>query len=369
VPPDDFIELVRRAREGRLRIYLGAAVGVGKTYRMLQDARELARRGIDVVVGIVETHGRTDTTLLATALEQVPLRTVDHHGAALAELDTDAVKRRRPGLVLIDEVAHSNAPGGAHPKRYEDVLEVLDAGIHVWCTLNIQHLQSLNDEIARGTGIRVTETVPDAFLARADQIVHVDLAIDELVQRFETGRIYPVDQLAWARAHFFRRENLELLRALALREVRSATDRATSVGGGAGADVIRLVVCFASRSPWVEALLRRAARIATSLGARWFALYIETPAERSDRIDATTQRHLFDAQELARSLGAEVHHVAAEDPVEGILGFARAHRVTDIVIGVSDQPWYKQMIGATVPQRLVRRARDFDLHLLSFGGS
>lgn len=366
MPPEDFIELVRRAREGRLRIFFGAAVGVGKTYRMLHDAHELVRRGIDVVVGIVETHDRAETTALASALEHVPLRAVEHRGSVLAELDIEAVKRRRPELVLIDEVAHTNAPGSTHHKRYLDALDLLGVGIHVWCTLNVQHLQSLNEAIAKGTGIRVTETVPDAFLDRADQIVVVDLSVDDLVNRLDAGKISPGEQISWARAHFFRRENLELLRELALRKVAGSIARATSVAGGPPTGATRLVVCFASRSPWIEALLRRAARIAASFDARWFALYVETPSEHPEKIDATTQRHLFDAEELARGLGAEVHHATAEDPVEGILAFALAHRVTDIVIGVSDQPLYKQLIGATVPQRLVRRARGFDLHLLSF---
>jgi two-component system sensor histidine kinase KdpD len=368
VQPDDFVELVRRTREGRLRIYFGAAVGVGKTYRMLHDAHELVRRGIDVVVGTVEAHDRSGTAALAAGLEAIPPRSIEHRGARFSELDLDAVKQRRPELVLIDEVAHTNAPGSVHRKRYQDVLALLDAGIHVWCTLNIQHVQSAGETIARATNIRVTETVPDTFLARADQIVHVDLPVGELLERFEAGGIYPIEQRAWAREHFFRRENLELLRELALREVARAKGRGASTGGGS--DALRLVVCFASRSPWIEALLRRAARLAGALGiARWCALYVETPAEAPAQIDATTQRHVFDAQELARTLGAEVHHVTADDPVDGILRFAREHRVTDIVLGVTDQPWYRQVIGATVPQRLVRRARGIDLHLLSFGRS
>lgn len=382
---DEFLELVRRSRQGRLKVFLGPAAGVGKTFRMLQEAHQLAQRGVDVVIGIIDTHGRAETAALMEGLDQVPRRTVAYRGVTLEELDVEAVKQRSPEVALIDEVAHTNAPGSKNKKRYEDILDLLRAGIHVYCAFNVQHLESLNDIVKRVTGVKVHETVPDSFLRRADQIVNIDLPADDLLERLESGKIYPEDRVDWALQHFFRPENLETLRELALREVAeaigrsSANDRDASPGqrkgqrdgrrdgqrNGPRPAAGRLMLCLSSRSPHGGSLLRRASRMAGRLNAHWYAVYVETPHEAPVRLDAATQRHLFDAQQTARDLGAEVHHIKAADPVDGILEFARANGVTDIVIGVSGQPWYKQLLGTTIPQRLVRQARGFDLHLFS----
>lgn len=370
---DEFLELVRRSRQGRLKVFLGPAAGVGKTFRMLQEAHQLNKRGVDVVIGVIDTHGREDTAALTEGLEQIPRRTVAYRGVTLEELDVEAVKQRAPEVALVDEVAHTNAPGSKNKKRYEDILDLLRAGIHVYCAFNVQHLESLNDIVKQATGVRVHETVPDAFLRRADQIVNIDLPADDLLERLKSGKVYPADRIDWALRHFFQRDNLEGLRELALREVAEAIGRSHANGrdafpepgnGRRTADG-RLMLCLSSRSPRTRALLRRASRMAGRLNVHWYAVYVETPHENPTRLDAATQRHLFDAQQMARDLGAEVHHIQAVDPVEGVLEFARANGVTDIVIGVSEQPWYKQLLGWTVPQRLVRQARGFDLHLLS----
>lgn len=367
---DEFLELVRRARQGRLKIFLGPTAGVGKTYRMLQEAHQLRKRGVDVVIGVIDTHGREETVALTEGLEQVPMRVVEYRGVTLAELDVHAVKQRSPEIALIDEVAHTNAPGSKNKKRYEDILELLRAGIHVYCAFNVQHLESLNDVVKRATGVNVHETVPDAFLRRADQIVNIDLPADDLLERLKAGKVYPPERVDWALRHFFQRENLEALRELALREVAESIGRATasdrelsSQSSGSPRTLGRLMLCLASRSS--TAILRRASRMAGRLNVHWYAVYVETPKEDPGRIDLATQRHLFDAQQMARDLGAEVHHIKAADPVDGILEFARANGVTDIVIGISEQPWYKLLLGNTIPQRLVREVREFDLHLLS----
>ena len=368
---DDFLELVRRSRQGRLKVFLGPAAGVGKTYRMLEEAHQLVRRGVDVVIGVIDTHGRSETAALMAGLEQVPLRTVSYRGVELSELDVEAVIARAPEIALIDEVAHTNAPGSANKKRYLDILDLLRAGISVYCAFNVQHLESLNDVIKRATGVTVHETVPDSFLRRADQIVNIDLPEDDLLERLRAGKVYPVDRIEWALAHFFTPENLEGLREIALREVADTIARPapgepkTAADGGARPTGGRLMVCMSSHPPHMKALLRRASRMAGRLNVHWYAVYVETPRENPVRMDATTQRHLFDAQQTARDLGAEVHHIQAEDAVDGILEFARANGVTDIVVGSSEQPWYKQLFARTVPQRLVRQARGFDLHLIS----
>jgi len=368
---DDFLELVRRARQGRLKAFVGPAAGVGKTYRMLQEAHQISQRGIDVVIGIVETHNRRDTAALVGDLEQVPPRIIEYRGVRLAELDIDAVKARAPDLALIDEVAHTNAPGSRNKKRYQDILELLRAGINVYCAFNIQHLESLNDVVKRATDVTVHETVPDSFLRRADQIVNIDLPADDLLERLKGGKIYPPERIEWALQHFFTPKNLEGLRELALREVADSIGR--THGGGSDATIAeglrttneRLMVCLSSGSSRVKSMIRRASRMAGRLNVHWYAVHVETPAEDPLRIDATSQRHLYDAQQMARDLGAEVHNIKAAHAIDGILEFAHANGVTDIVIGVSEKRWYHQILGTTVPQQLVRRARGFDLHLFS----
>ncbi len=363
---DEFLELVRRARQGRLKLFLGPAAGVGKTYRMLQEAHQLRQRGVDVVIGVVDTHGRADTVALTEGLEQVPLRTIEYRGVTLTELDIDAVLRRNPQVAVIDEVAHTNAPGSRHKKRYEDILELLRAGIHVYCAMNVQHVESLNDIVARATGVKVHETVPDSLLRRADQIVNIDLPADDLLERLRLGKVYPAERIEWALAHFFQRGNVEALRELTLREVaetigrsNAGSTRAPGVTGAGG----RMMLCLSPSSP--RSMLRRASRMAGRLDARWYAVYVETPSEAPARIELASQRRLFDAQQVARDLGAEVHHIKAASVVEGICEFARANGVSDVVVGISRQPWFRRLLGRSIPQRLVEELRDVDLHLLT----
>ncbi len=370
----EFLELVRRSRQGRLKVFLGPAAGVGKTYRMLQEAHALRSQGVDVVIGVIDTHGRPETEALVDGLPQVPLRRIVHRGVSLAELDVDAVIARASEIVIIDEVAHTNAPGSRHRRRYEDVLEILRAGVSVFCAFNVQHLESLVDLVARATGVEVRETVPDAFLRRADQIVNIDLPADDLLERLRLGKVYPPERVSWALEHFFARDKLERLRELALREVAESIERAEGAAGrsppdlSAGAMGARLMLCLAMRSPHAAALLRKASRLAGRLNTHWLVLHVRTERERPDQIDAQSLRHFAHVQELARDLGAQWHDTVAEDPVLGILELARAHGVTDIAMGRTEQPWYKQVLGLTVTQRLVRQCHGFDLHLLDSRG-
>lgn len=370
--PEDFLELVERGKRGRLKLYLGFAAGVGKTYRMLEEAHTLKKRGVDIVVGFIEPHGRAETAALVRDLEVVPRTRIEYRGMAVEEMDLDAIIARRPQVVVVDELAHTNAPGSKHRKRYQDVLALADAGINVIGAFNVQHLESLKDLVERATGVNIRETIPDTFLKQADQVVTLDLTVEDLVERLRSGRIYAPDKITWALEHFFKDENLKTLRELVLREVAESVERS---GSGSKEEIERnrgkaavgkVMVCIASYSPRAPWLLRRGSRMAGRLSTDWYVVYVETPDEAPNVIDATAQRHLHDNIEMARELGAEVVRLKGKDPVTAILDFARSHGVGHIIIGRSRQPWWKRLLGLDVMQRLVRDAGDMDVHLVAF---
>src|SRR5512138_427538 len=257
----DFLELVERSRRGRLKLYVGFAAGVGKTWRMLEEAHALKRRGVDVVGAFVETHGRAETAALIDDLEVVPRREIEYRGVTVEEMDLDAVLRRAPAVAIVDEIPHTNVPGSKNRKRYQDVLDLLGAGINVIGALNVQHLESLNDLIARNTGVTVRETVPDSFLDEADQIVNLDLAVEDLQERLRAGKIYPTEKIPWALEHFFKDLNLATLRELSLREVAESLDRtaaqAARLGDAKTSTRGRVMVALSSNPPHALALLRR----------------------------------------------------------------------------------------------------------------
>lgn len=365
--PEDFLELVERAKRGRLKLYLGFAAGVGKTYRMLEKAQALRRRGVDVVVGFVETHDRSETAALLEGLELVQRKRIEYRGVEIEELDLDAVIRRNPQVAIIDEVAHTNAPGGKHRKRYQDVLDLCDAGINVIGAFNVQHLESLRDMVERATGVQMRETVPDTFLRQADQVVTLDLAVEDLLDRLRAGKIYRDDKIAWALEHFFKAENLATLRELVLREVAESVERSvpapeaqagrTRPAGG------KVMVCMSSYSAAAPALLRRGSRLAGRLSSDWYVVYVETPDESPELIDATLQRHLHRNIELARELGAEVVRLKGRDPVASLLDFARSHGVGHVIVGRSQQPWWKRLLRRDAVQRMLSVTEDMDLHV------
>ncbi|HEX2570469.1 MAG TPA: universal stress protein [Polyangia bacterium] len=367
----DFLELVERAKRGRLKLYVGFVAGVGKTWRMLEEAHALRRRGVDVVVGLVETHGRAETAALIEGLEVVPRRRVEYRGVTIEEMDIDAVLARRPAIAIVDELAHTNVPGSRHRKRYQDALELLDAGINVVGAFNIQHLESLNDVVERTTGVTVRETLPDGFLKQADQVVNLDLSVEDLLERLRAGKIYPLDKIPTALENFFRGENLATLRELSLREVAESLDRTQAVQARVAESErrrprARVMVGLSSNGPHAATLLRRSSRLAGRLSTDWFVVWVETPAEAPTRIDAEAQRHLHVSIELARELGAEVVKLQGADPVETLLEFARSHAVGHIVIGRSQQPWWRQLLSRSVPLRLVKEAAGFDVHIISY---
>lgn len=363
--PEKFLNLIRAQQRGRLKVYLGFAPGVGKTYEMLQEGQRLKKQGVDVVVGVVETHGRADTAAQLGDLERVPLRQVEYRGVTLDEMDTAAVVARRPTVALVDELAHTNAPGSRHAKRYLDVEELLRAGIHVVTTMNVQHIESLCDTIERFAGVKVKERVPDHVIAEADQIVNVDLPAEDLQERLKQGKVYPVERAARALDHFFNADNLSRLRELALEEVASALDRQRQKRGGPadnGSD--RVMVCLSSRAPNPHRLLRKAARLADRFGAPWYAVYVRTPGEDATRVPAAAQRQVADTLALAQQLGAIPMQFTGPTFDAAVAAFVEEYRITHIVMGRSQRPWYRRWFGQSPLDRLLRVVRGADVTLV-----
>lgn len=377
--PEAFLEEARteargRGAPGRLKIFLGASPGVGKTFAMLEEARTLQLTGLDVVVALVETHGRSETAALLRTLEQLPRRPVTYRGQVLSELDLDALIARRPALALIDELAHTNAPGSRHPKRWQDVLEVLDAGIDVTTTLNIQHIESLNDIVSRITGVRVAETVPDHVLQHADGIELIDLPPDELIKRLKDGKVYVPQQVGRALENFFSRGNLTALRELALRTAASRVDaemlaymRANAITGPWPTQE-RLLVCI-NEAPVAKALIRAGRRMADRARLPWIVATVVTP--RHESLPAEARAATLDALRLAETLGAETATLHAEsDAVTELLRFARARNVSRVVIGRprGHGTWWRKVAGLVrepVADRLLDAATDFEVTIVT----
>ncbi len=365
--PDALLREAEKAERGRLKIFLGAAPGVGKTYEMLSAARARRRDNIDVVVGIVETHGRAETDALTTGLEMVPRRSIAYRDRTLTEMDLDATLARRPRLVLVDELAHTNAPGSRHPKRYMDVEELLAAGIDVYTTLNIQHVESLNDVVAKITRIRVRETVPDSVIERADDIELIDLTPDDLIQRLKDGKVYVPAQAQRAVRNYFLPGNLTALRELALRRTAQRVDnqmvdymRSHAIEGPWPAGE-RVMVCIQGGRK-ATATVRHAKRLADQLRAPWTAINVETT--RSSRATASDQGSAVEALRLAQQLGAEPVLIPGQDVAASVIDYARANNVTHLIVGKSDRPWWLQWLLGSITQRLINRAGGINIHVI-----
>lgn len=365
--PDALLKDAQRAGRGRLKIFLGAAPGVGKTYEMLSAAQARRREGVDVVIGIVETHGRAETQALIAGLESIPRVSVDYRGTALTEMDLDAILERRPALVLVDELAHTNAPGSRHPKRYMDVEELLTAGIDVYTTLNIQHVESLNDVVARITRIRVRETVPDSVIERAEDIELIDLTPDDLIQRLKEGKVYVPAQAERAVRHYFAPGNLTALRELALRRTAQRVDnqmvdymRSHAIEGPWPAGERVLVCVQGGKRP--IATVRHAKRLADQLHAPWTALYVETPGaiRASERVRA----EVIEALRLAQRLGGEAVEIPGQDIADTAIDHARANNVTHLIVGKSTRPRWRQIAFGSVTQRLISRGGGINIHVI-----
>jgi two-component system sensor histidine kinase KdpD len=365
---NSFLRMIRRSQRGRLKVYLGYCAGVGKTYQMLQDGHRLKDEGIDVVIGLLETHGRAEITKLAEGLEVIPRRRHEYHGVTVEEMDVDAILVRKPRVALIDELAHTNVPGSLNPKRYQDVQDILATGIHVITTMNVQHIESLYNTVEKAVGVKVRERLPDSVLAEADQIVDVDVSTEDLQKRLREGKVYPMERIETALVNFFRIPNLERLRELTLRELASQIDfrrrEASEEEGGTTPD--QVMVCLSSRGPNSERLLRYASRLAGKLNRNWYAVYVQTPSEETTVIDAQTQRFISDALTLAKQLGAMVFTYKGEDVADTILRFAKEYRVGHIIIGrPTPKPFWKRFRrNRDIVKNLIRHAREVTLIIL-----
>lgn len=370
--PEALLGKVRREEsgEGRLKVFVGAAPGVGKTYEMLQTAIARRRDGYDVVVGVVETHGRKETEALVTGLEIIPRRRIDYKGRVIEEMDLEAIIARRPQIVLVDELAHTNAPGAQHPKRHQDVLDLLKEGINVYTTVNIQHIESLNDVVAQITGVRVRETVPDSVFDRADDVKLVDLTPEDLIQRLKEGKIYVPRQAERALEHFFSPANLTALRELALRRTAERVDEQLlthmqehAIEGPWPAGE-RILVCM-SEDPRASSLARYSKRLADRLRGPWTALYIESP--RSLQLAEEQRDRIAEALRLAQSLGGEPVTIPAGSRriADDIIEYAHANNFTQIVVGKSTRSRWFEIINGSVVHDLVRRAGNISVHVIA----
>lgn len=370
--PDELLAAIQaeeqRAERGKLLVFLGYAAGVGKTYAMLQAAQQRLAEGVDVVVGHVETHGRAETDALLEGLEILPRLQVAYRGALLSEMDVDAVLARRPALALVDELAHTNAPGARHPKRYQDVEDLLAAGIDVYTTLNVQHLESLNDIVAQITGVIVRETLPDSVLDQASEIRLVDLPPADLVQRLRDGKVYVPEQAQRAVEKFFRLGNLTALREISLRRTAERVDdqmrsyMQTRAIPGPWPAAERLLVCI-SASPLSEKLIRAARRLADELNAEWFALNVETAAMA--KRSAADRDQLASNLLLAETLGAKAITLPGQSVVDTVIDYARSHNVTKIIAGKPLRPRWQELLWGSVVDQLIRRSGPIDVYVVS----
>ncbi len=360
--PDAILARLKDAERARLRIYVGAAPGVGKTYAMLREAQALKQAGVDVVIGFVETYGRPETEAQIGDLEIVPRHTVLYRGVTMEELDVDAIIARKPAVCLVDELAHTNVPGSRNEKRYQDVVDLLDAGIHVLTAVNIQHLETLNDAVARVTGVRVRETVPDTFLDRADEVMNIDVTVEELRNRLRQGKVYKPEKVEQALNNFFRKGNLSTLRELALRAVADEVgEKAASYRAREGLEpawIPERVMVGMSSSPLAPRVIRTGARIAGRLGARWYAVYVVTPGEQPGRITSAHAESLDQNTRLAESLGATVVRVTADRPADGLIEFAKREGITHVIFGQTARSRLEILLKGSTLNRFLEEVRD-----------
>jgi two-component system, OmpR family, sensor histidine kinase KdpD len=360
---DEFLSIIRQQQTGKLKIYLGPCAGVGKTYQMLIEGNRLKRRGIDVVIGYVEPHDRPETQAQIGDLEIVPPLVAQYHGITLSEMDLDAVIHRKPTVALVDELAHTNAPQSRNRKRYEDVEDLLREGINVITTVNIQHFESLYNVVEDATGVRVKERVPDEIIARADQVVNIDLPAEDLQERLQAGKIYPNERIETALANFFTTKNLTRLREMTLSETANLLDRKERVAAEQGPNVNALgqvMVAISSRGPDPGRLLRKTARLAAQLNAEWYAVYVRTPQESAVRIDAAVQRRVADTLETAQKMGGLVISLKHDNVAQALVSFAKEYGITHVVLG-RPKPRKLHWVGYSMHEILMRELPDIDL--------
>lgn len=364
-----FLDLIKKSRRGKFKVYIGMSAGVGKTYRMLQEAHTLLKNGIDVKIGFIETHRRKETHALLDGLPVVPRRKIFYKGKELEEMDVQGIINLRPEVVIVDELAHTNIEGSKNEKRWQDVMDILSAGINVISAVNIQHIESLNEEIKEITGIEVRERVPDSVLAQADEVVNIDLTADELIARLKEGKIYQKDKIETALLNFFKSDHILQLRELALKEVASQVERKveTEVTQTKVLKHERFLACISSNEKTAKTVIRKTARLANYYNSKWYVLYVQTPKESVDQIPLDKQRHLINNFKLATELGAEIIKVKSSSASRAIIEQASERKITTICIGKPHLNLLKIILATNVFNELLKKlsTSDIDLVILS----
>jgi two-component system sensor histidine kinase KdpD len=362
------IQLERQQEPAKLRVYIGAAPGVGKTYHMLNDAMLKRKQGVDIVIGLVEPHGRKETIEQLRDLEIVPLKVIPYRGVELKEMDVDAILARHPDTVLVDELAHTNVPGSKNRKRYEDVLELLDAGISVMTAVNIQHLETLNDAVNRSANTVIRETVPDSFFKRADEVVNVDITVEELRSRLREGKIYAPEKIEQSLANFFRKGNLNLLRELSLRTTaEQVSNRAADYRRTQGLEQApipdKVMVCLSTR-PGTERLIRVGARVAGRLATNWYAVYVAKPGEDLEHTDPESYNRIEEYQRMARDLGAQVITLTDKSVSDALIRFAKQETISHVIFGQPVRSRLDILLRGSVLNRFLSEIRDVTVQVV-----
>jgi two-component system sensor histidine kinase KdpD len=366
----DFLALLEQANRGRLKIYTGPVAGVGKTYRMLEEAHSLQDRGADVVLAYIETHGRKKIEAFLPGLELIPRKQYDYRGIVIEEMDLEAVLKRKPQIAIVDEAAHSNAPQCLHAKRYQDIIELLKAGINVICSFNIQHLESISDIVQKFTNIKIYETIPDSFLKRADQVINVDLGVEDIIERLQSGQIYAPENISQAMGNFFREENLSKLREIALREVAEVIEQAQPLPNHSLSLKKELfannqiMVCLMPQARSQRTLFKKASRLAGRLNQPWFVVYPITAEDDPEHIDLEKQRYLFMDIQFAKDLGAHIVNITTTHRVKAWLDFAQTENISHIIIGRVKENWWRILFRMDTISSLVRGAKNCDIVIM-----
>jgi len=363
---EHFLNLIRQSRRGKFKVYIGMSAGVGKTYRMLQEAQALLRNGVDVRIGYIETHNRNETRILLEGLPVIARRKLFYKGKELEEMDTQGILNFHPEIVIIDELAHSNIEGSKNEKRWQDVMDILDAGINVISAVNIQHIESLNEEVKNITGIEVAERIPDSVLRQADEVVNIDLTADELITRLKEGKIYTSDKIEIAGKNIFQPEKILQLRELALKEVATQVERKieNELPRSAHLRTERLMACISSNHEIARKVIRKTARLATYYNSKWIVLYIQTPKEDGNKIGLAAQRHLINNFKLAMELGAEVVKKKNSNVAKGIIETAEQKEATTICIGKPHIGLFSVILNTAGFNQLLNKLSEADIDIV-----
>lgn len=366
---EHFLDLIKKSRKGKFKIYIGMSAGVGKSFRMLQEAHTLLKNGIDVKIGFIETHGRRETEALVVGLPVVPRQQIFYKGKQLEEMDVQAIINLRPEVVIVDELAHTNIEGSKNEKRWQDVMDILAAGINVISAVNIQHIESLNEEVRDITGVEVKERVPDSVLSQADEVVNIDLTAGELIDRLKEGKIYDAEKVETALKNFFKSDHILQLRELALKEVASQVERKveTEVTRPNTLRHERFLACISSNEKMARTVIRKTSRLANYYNSKWYVLYVQTPNESVDKIQLDKQRHLINNFKIATELGAEIIKIENASIAKAIIEQAKERKITTICVGKPHLNLFKIILSTNVFNELLKSlsSNDIDLVILS----